>query len=30
VRIAVHDTVSRYLRKKTNRRPVVVPVIMEI
>jgi ribonuclease J len=30
VRLAVHDTVSRYLRKRTNRRPVVVPVIMEI
>lgn len=30
VRIAVHDTVARYLRKRTNRRPVVVPVIMEI
>jgi ribonuclease J len=30
VRIIVHDTVARYLRKRTNRRPVVVPVIMEI
>lgn len=30
VRMAVHDTVSKYLRKRTNRRPIVVPVIMEI
>lgn len=30
VRLTVHDTVSRYLRKKTNRRPVVIPVVMEI
>lgn len=30
VRVTVHDTVSRYLRKRTNRRPVVVPVIMEV
>lgn len=30
VRVAVHDTLSRYLRKRTGRRPVVVPVIMEI
>jgi len=30
VRVTVHDTVSKYLRKRTNRRPVVVPVIMEI
>ena len=30
VRITVHDTVAKYLRKKTGRRPVVVPVIMEI
>lgn len=30
VRMAVQDSVSRYLRKRTNRRPVVVPVIMEI
>lgn len=30
VRLAVHDTVAKYLRKKTGRRPVVVPVIMEI
>jgi len=30
VRICVHDTVAKYLRKKTGRRPVVVPVIMEI
>ena len=30
VRLTVHDTVSRYLRKRTGRRPVVVPVIMEI
>lgn len=30
VRATVHDSLSRYLRKRTNRRPVVVPVIMEI
>ncbi len=30
VRIAVHDTVGRYLRKRTNRRPVIVPVVTEI
>ncbi len=30
VRLTVHDTVAKYLRKRTNRRPVVVPVIMEI
>ncbi len=30
MRIVVHDTVSRYLRKKTNRRPVVIPVVTEI
>jgi ribonuclease J len=30
VRITVHDTVARYLRKRTGRRPVVVPVIMEL
>ncbi|HLK60198.1 MAG TPA: ribonuclease J [Chthonomonadaceae bacterium] len=30
VRVTVHDTVSRTLRKRTNRRPVVVPVVMEI
>lgn len=30
VRITVHDTVAKYLRKKTGRRPVIVPVIMEI
>lgn len=30
VRVTVHDSVARYLRKRTNRRPVVVPVIMEI
>ena len=30
VRVTVHDTVAKYLRKRTNRRPVVVPVIMEI
>jgi ribonuclease J len=30
VRVTVHDTVARYLRRRTNRRPVVVPVIMEI
>jgi ribonuclease J len=30
VRSTVRDTVARFLRKKTNRRPVVVPVVMEI
>ncbi len=30
MRIVVHDAVSRYLRKKTNRRPVIIPVISEI
>jgi ribonuclease J len=30
VRVTVHDSVSRYLRKKTGRRPVVIPIIMEI
>lgn len=30
LRLAVHETVSRYLRKKTGRRPVVIPIIMEI
>jgi len=30
VRISVHDTVSKYLRKKTGRRPVVIPIIMEV
>jgi ribonuclease J len=30
VRTSLRDTVSRYLRKKTNRRPVVIPVVMEI
>lgn len=30
VRVAVHDTVARYLRKKTGRRPIVIPVILEI
>ena len=30
VRVTVHDTVAKYLRKRTGRRPVVVPVIMEI
>jgi len=30
VRGMVRDTVSRYFRKKTGRRPVVVPVVMEI
>lgn len=30
VRITVHDTVSKYLRKRTGRRPVVIPIIMEI
>jgi ribonuclease J len=30
VRAAVHDTVARFLRKRTNRRPVVVPIIIEI
>jgi ribonuclease J len=30
VRTSVREVVQKYLRKKTNRRPVVVPVIMEI
>ena len=30
VRVTVHDVVAKYLRKRTSRRPVVVPVIMEI
>ena len=30
VRIAIHDATSRFLRKRTGRRPVVVPVVMEI
>jgi ribonuclease J len=30
VRLAVHDGVSRFLRKRTNRRPVVIPIIMEV
>lgn len=30
VRIIVHDTTAKFLRKKTSRRPVVVPVVMEI
>jgi ribonuclease J len=30
VRTTVREVVQRYLRKKTNRRPVVVPVVMEI
>jgi ribonuclease J len=30
VRVTVHDTASKYLRKKTGRRPVVIPIIMEI
>jgi ribonuclease J len=30
MRTTVRDTVARFLRKKTNRRPVVVPVVMEI
>jgi ribonuclease J len=30
VRTSVRDVVSRFLRKKTNRRPVVIPVIMEV
>lgn len=30
VRVTVHDTVSKYLRKRTGRRPVVIPIIMEI
>lgn len=29
-RAAVHDTVARFLRKRTNRRPVIVPIIIEI
>ncbi len=30
VRLAVHDATARFLRKRTNRRPVIVPVVMEI
>ena len=30
VRGAVHDAVARYLRRKTGRRPVVIPVVLEI
>lgn len=30
VRVQVHDTVARYLRKRTGRRPIIVPVVMEI
>ena len=30
VRGMVRDTVSRYLNKKTRRRPVVIPVVLEI
>lgn len=30
VSVTVHDTVGKYLRKQTGRRPVIVPVIMEI
>lgn len=30
VRGVVRDTVARYLKKKTGRRPVVVPVVLEI
>ncbi|MCS6776573.1 MAG: ribonuclease J [Chloroherpetonaceae bacterium] len=30
VRIAVHDTVARFLRRRTGRRPVIIPVIMEL
>ena len=30
VRVIVHDTVAKYLRKRTGRRPVIIPVIMEI
>jgi ribonuclease J len=30
VRVQVHDSVARYLRKRTGRRPIIVPVIMEI
>ena len=30
IRIVVHDSVAKFLRKKTGRRPVIVPVIMEI
>jgi hypothetical protein len=29
-RVTVHDTIAKYLRKRTGRRPVVGPVIMEI
>jgi ribonuclease J len=27
---SIRDTVSRFLNKKTKRRPVVVPIVMEI
>jgi ribonuclease J len=30
VRLMVHDIIARYLRKRTGRRPIVVPVVMEI
>jgi len=30
VRTVVRDTVARFLKKRTGRRPVVVPVVMEI
>ena len=30
LRVVVHDTTSRYLRRRTNRRPVIVPVILEV
>ncbi|MDE2126087.1 MAG: ribonuclease J [Armatimonadetes bacterium] len=28
--LAVQDTVARFLRRRTNKRPVVVPVVMEV
>ncbi|CEK18394.1 predicted hydrolase of the metallo-beta-lactamase superfamily [Chthonomonas calidirosea] len=30
LRVTIHDTVARFLRKRTNRHPVVIPVVMEV
>ena len=30
VRTSIRDVVGKFLRKKTNRRPVVVPIVMAI
>jgi ribonuclease J len=30
IRISLRDIVTRYLKKATGRRPVVVPVVMEL